>query len=181
MRDAKPGSAFSAWHVPVAVEDVPEASKHFDLTADSQIRSAIAKLAGLRDLPRLEANFDVSRQGRRGLRVTGRVAATVGQTCIVTLEPVANEIAETIDLLFVPPVGESDGTVTRADESEYETEPLIGGVVDLGALATEFLILGLDPYPRKPGAVFQSPQEAVTGEGPFSSLAAFKKSSNAEC
>ena len=29
-------------------------------------------------------------------------------------------------------------------------EPLIGGIVDLGALATEFLILGLDPYPRKP-------------------------------
>ena len=32
-------------------------------------------------------------------------------------------------------------------------ETLHGGVVDLGAVATEFLILGIDPYPRKPGAV----------------------------
>ena len=28
---------------------------------------------------------------------------------------------------------------------------LVGGTVDLGAIATEFLILGLDPYPRKTG------------------------------
>jgi hypothetical protein len=182
MRDAKPNSASGTWHVPVAVEDVPEAGEHFDLTADSQTRTAIAKAAGLRDLPRLEANFDVSRQGNGGLRVAGRVAATVGQTCVVTLEPVANEVAEEIDLLFVPQpaVVESGGSATGADASEYETEPLIGGVVDLGALATEFLILGLDPYPRKPGAVFQPPQQTVAGEGPFSSLAALKKSPNAD-
>jgi len=182
MHEAKTGSASSAWRVPVAVEDVPEAGEHFVLTADSQIRTAIAKVAGLRDLPRLEANFDVSRQGSGGLRVAGRVAATVGQTCVVTLEPVANDVAEEIDLLFVPqaPVGGSGGTASKVDESEYETEPLIGGVIDLGALATEFLILGLDPYPRKPGAVFQSQQENVAGDSPFSSLAALKKSSKAE-
>ena len=182
MHHVKPASASSAWHVPVAVEDVPEGGEHFDLTADSEIRTAIAKVAGLRDLPRLEADFDVSRQEIGGLRVVGRVAATVGQTCVVTLEPVANEVAEEIDLLFVPqaPNGGSGATATKADRSTYETEPLIGGVVDLGGLATEFLILGLDPYPRKPGAEFQSPQETVAGEGPFSSLAALKKSSNAE-
>ena len=177
----KHNSALSAWHVPVAVEDVPEAGEHFDLTADSQTRTAIAKVAGLRDLTRLEAKFDVSRQATGGLRVAGRVGATVGQTCVVTLEPVANEVAEEIDLLFVPqpPVADSSGA-TRTVESEYETEPLIGGVVDLGALATEFLMLGLDPYPRRPGAVFQSPQQSGAGDGPFSSLAALKKSSNAD-
>jgi uncharacterized metal-binding protein YceD (DUF177 family) len=180
MHDAKPNSASNAWHVPVAVEDVPEAGEHFDLAADSPTRAAVAKAAGLRDLPRLEANFDVSRRGS-GLRVAGRVAATVGQTCVVTLEPVANEVAEEIDLLFVPqpPVAELS-RVSKAEENEYDTEPLIGGVVDLGALATEFLILGLDPYPRKPGAVFQSPQQTIADESPFSSLAALKKSSNAE-
>jgi Large ribosomal RNA subunit accumulation protein YceD len=181
MHDAKPNPASIAWHVPVAVEDVPEAGEHFRLTADSQTRTAIAKVAGLRDLPRLEANFDVSRQGSGGLRVAGRVAATVGQTCVVTLEPVVNEVAEEIDLVFVPqpPVAQSGGA-TAADASEYDTEPLIGGVVDLGALAVEFLMLGLDPYPRKPGAVFQSPQQTVADESPFSSLAALKKSSNAK-
>jgi uncharacterized metal-binding protein YceD (DUF177 family) len=176
MANAKPGSP-SPWHFPVAVEDVPELGEHFDLTADSRIRATIAKAAGLRDLARLEANIDVNRQGG-GLRVVGRIAATVGQTCVVTLEPVANEVSEDVDLLFVPQtsIAEAGGARTR----EYEMEPLIGGVVDLGALATEFLILGLDPYPRKPDAVFQSPEETAAGEGPFSALAALQKGQDAD-
>jgi len=52
---------------------------------------------------------------------------------------------------------------------------LIGGAVDLGALATEFLILGLDPYPRQPGAVFRPPADARPDEGPFAALAKLKR------
>jgi hypothetical protein len=180
MDDAKRGAA-SPWHFPVAVEDVPELGEHFDLTADSQVRAAIAKAAGLRDLTRLEANFDVNRQ-RGGLRVVGRIAATVGQTCVVTLEPVANEVAEDVDLLFAPQasVAESGGAAIRPEGSKYDVEPLIGEVVDLGALATEFLVLGLDPYPRKPGAVFESPEETAAGDGPFSALAALQKGRDAD-
>jgi len=132
-------------------------------------------MASLRDLPRLEANFDVTRRGA-GLHVAGRVSATVGQLCIVTLEPLVNEVEEAIDLLFMPqPTAErEDGEVGTRGESADETEPLIGGLVDLGALAIEFLILGLDPYPRKPGAVFQPP-EAKPDESPFAALASLRK------
>ena len=139
------------WQVPVAVEDVAETGARFDLVANAQVRAAVARMASLRDLPRLEANFDVTRRGA-GLHVAGRVSATVGQLCIVTLEPLVNEVEEAIDLLFMPqPTAErEDGEVGTRGESADETEPLIGGLVDLGALAIEFLILGLDPYPRKP-------------------------------
>ena len=59
----------------------------------------------------------------------------------------------------------------RPQRSWNGPEPLIDGVVDLGALATEFLILGLDPYPRKPGAVFELPQDVKPDPGPFAALA----------
>ena len=173
------------WQIPVAIEDVAETGRHFDLVADNDVRAAVARLAGLRDLPRLEANFDVARHGADGLRVSGRVSATVGQNCVVTLEPLANEVEEDIDLLFTPPsatverkAGEDEGAEKgseRPQRSWNGPEPLIGGVVDLGALATEFLILGLDPYPRKPGAVFAPPPDAKPDEGPFAALAALKK------
>lgn len=178
------------WHVPIAVEDVAETGRHVDLAADADVRAAVARVARLRDLPRLEANFDLKRQGASGLHVVGRVSATVGQNCVVTLEPLANEVEETFDLLFAPPpdrerrAAEADGQEAEdADdenmhESWNEPEPLIGGQIDLGALATEFLILGLDPYPRKPGAVFQPPQNATPGEGPFAALGALKKGRN---
>jgi hypothetical protein len=78
------------WQVPVAVEDVAEDGQHFDLIADAATRAAVAKVAGLRDLPRLEAAFDVTHHGAGGLRVAGHVSATVGQSCVVTLEPLVN-------------------------------------------------------------------------------------------
>ena len=176
-RDPRP------WHVPIAVEDVADTGEHIDLSANADVRAAVARVAGLRDLPRFEANFDVTRHGAAGLHVVGRVSATVGQTCVITLEPLSNEIDEAVDLLFAPPPSHEQQAVELGVQPEEEhvnenwdrPEPLIGGQIDLGALATEFLILGLDPYPRKPGAVFRPPEEATPGEGPFSALAAVKK------
>ena len=49
-------------------------------------------------------------------------------------------------------------------------EPLVDGTVDLGAIATEFLILGIDPYPRKPGAVFEAPPAGDGSAHPFAAL-----------
>jgi hypothetical protein len=124
------------------------------------------------------------------LHVSGRLSATVGQNCVVTLEPLVNEVEEDIDLSFAPPsppverkAGEDkaggDGALEAACEPPQRSwngpEPLVGGVVDLGALATEFLILGLDPYPRKPGAVFEAPQEVKPDPGPFAALAGLKE------
>jgi hypothetical protein len=54
-------------------------------------------------------------------------------------------------------------------------EELIDGSVDLGAIATEFLILGIDPYPRKPGAVFTQESKGDAGARPFAALGALMK------
>ena len=44
-------------------------------------------------------------------------------------------------------------------------EPLHDGAVDLGAVATEFLLLGIDPYPRKPDAVFEARRQTRRSGG----------------
>jgi hypothetical protein len=177
-RRSQKSAAAAPWHVPVAVEDVPEAGQHFELVADESVRTAVARVAGLRELPRLQANFDVTRRGEGGLHVAGLVSASVGQNCVVTLEPLANEIEEAVDLLFVPrrvPAPEEDGETEPRDVKWNDPEPLVDGVVDLGALATEFLILGLDPYPRKPGAVFEPPPDQTPADSPFAALAKLAK------
>jgi uncharacterized metal-binding protein YceD (DUF177 family) len=164
------------WSAPLAIADVPEAGKHLDLAADEHARAAIAKLAGLRALPRLAAAFEVTLRGHGGLRVSGQVSATVGQVCVVTLEPVDNDVEEDIDLLFTP------DAAPRVGEGGVEDapEPLIDGTVDLGAIATEFLLLALDPYPRKPGVVFEAPPSEDDGAHPFAALAALKKGRGGE-
>src|SRR5450755_3959867 len=89
------------WSIPVTVREVPVTGRRFVLEPDEATRAAIAKSADLRALPRLQATFDVSRHGSAGLHVVGRVSATVGQICGVTLDPIDNEFEETVDLIFV--------------------------------------------------------------------------------
>ncbi|HEU5017918.1 MAG TPA: DUF177 domain-containing protein [Pseudolabrys sp.] len=166
--------AGSPWTVSVAVDDIPDTGLHVDLTAPPEARAAVAALAGLRDLPVLAASFDLARRGA-GLHVAGEVGATVGQTCVITLDPIENEVKEPIDVLFMPGA-EALAPNTGAEQEGVEPpEPLIGGKVDLGALAVEFLLLGIDPYPRKPGVEFAAPKGDESGDHPFAGLEVLKK------
>jgi uncharacterized metal-binding protein YceD (DUF177 family) len=166
------------WSMRLDQSDVPETGRHLDLVADAETRAAIAELAEVAGLPRLTAEFDVTRHGRGGLRVVGRVSATVEQICVVTLEPIESAIDEPIDLVFVPamtPSSEGVGEVEMASDAPDEPDELVDGAVDLGAIATEFLILGIDPYPRKADAVFEAPVVGDDSAHPFAELAALKK------
>ena len=171
----------AAWSAPVTVAAVPETGRRLDLVADDAARDAIAKAAGLAALPRLEARFDLTRQGADGLRAVGRVSATVVQNCVVTLEPIESQIDEAVDLVFLPDVEPpAEAVDLEALEADEPPEAIRNGVIDLGAVATEFLLLGLDPYPRKPGAVFDAPPAGDPASHPFAALAALKKGGTAK-
>ena len=171
------------WSVGVALAEIPEDGKRFDLVADEATRAEVAKIAGLRTLPRLHATFDLKRLGSDGLRVAGHVSATVGQICVVTLDPLDNEVTEEVNLDFAPPSAPLSGKeeIDPADLIEPgDPEPLTGDRIDLGALATEFLLLGIDPYPRKADATFQAPEVEDGLAHPFAALAALKKGPDAK-
>jgi hypothetical protein len=175
------------WSVPVILHDVPASGRRFQLQADEQVRAAIARSVGLSALPRLNATFEVTRHGRDGLRVAGGVSARVCQLCVATLDPIESDIEEAVDVIFdpnaapkidgaagkAPPGGKlAAKTAVTVELGDDETpEPLIGNTIDLGAVAIEFLVLGLDPYPRKPGAKFEVPAVEDESEHPFAALA----------
>ena len=100
------------------------------------------------------------------------------QTCVVTLEPIDSDIEEQVDLVFVPqaaasPVGAVDADIENV--ADDLPEALIDGTVDLGAIAVEFFLLGINPYPRKPGAVFEAPPAGNDAAHPFAALATLQK------
>src|SRR6185437_7077702 len=171
------------WNKPVSVEDIPETGRHIELEAPEDVCEAVARLGTLRTLSRLSAQFDLTPRGA-GVHVSGRVEARVGQTCVVTLEPIESAIAETIDLVFAPAAGsqkvkgkDAKKGVKAARSADDGPDPLIGGVVDLGAVAVEFLLLGIDPYPRKEGANFSSPQSGESDSPPCAALEALNERS----
>lgn len=165
------------WISRATVAQIPETGLHRDIEADESVRMALAKIAGLRDIVYARASFDLTPRRDDRVHVQGRVAARVGQTCVVSLDPIENDIVEDIDLIFVPegrirefamPVNDDDGI---SGEIPDPPEPIINGVIDLGRLATDVLFLGIDPYPRKSGAVFAAPASATDPEDrPFAAL-----------
>jgi uncharacterized metal-binding protein YceD (DUF177 family) len=162
----------SPWNVPVTAEKIPDGGLHFAIEAPAETRAALAKLAGVRELSQLSALFDLTRRGAR-VHVAGQVKALVGQNCVVTLDPIQREVDEAVDLVFAPPTAagaEPDGKI-----DDDPPEPLIDGKLDLGAIAAEFLILGIDPYPRKSDAEFAPPHVDDEGAHPFAALEALKK------
>jgi len=176
---SKQKSPEPAWRFPVTVADIPETGRRVDIVADDVARETIAKAASLAALPRLEAGFDLTRHGNGGVRLAGQVRATVVQNCVVTLEPIERDIDEPIDLVFVPEVQvEADPSGLVPVDAADPPEPLIDGKIDLGAIATEFVLLGIDPYPRKPGAVFDAPPAGDPASHPFAALAALKRGDN---
>jgi Large ribosomal RNA subunit accumulation protein YceD len=155
------------WSVPVTVAQIPDTGLHRDIEAGRAVREVMAEVAGLREILLASASLDVTPKSAGRFHVAGRVRARIGQSCVVTLDPIENEIEEMVDLIFVP------GVAPAADDAA--PEPLLDDTVDLGALATEFLILGIDPYPRKPEAVFQAPPIEDQTEHPFAALAKLRR------
>jgi hypothetical protein len=169
------------WSVPLAVAQIPEHGLHREIEADPAAREAMAEVAGLREILSAHAALDVTPGSGGRVHVGGHVRARIGQICVVTLDPIENEIDEAIDLVFAPPeqipqlADLVDETLEIGAEIPDPPEPIVNGVIDLGRLATDALFLGIDPYPRRPDAVFESPVVAADPEDhPFAALKALQ-------
>lgn len=169
------------WSVPIAVIQIPETGLARDIEATPEQRKGIAALGGLVSVGAAKGELLLTPVKGGTVHVTGRIWGKVEQTCVVTLDPVAADFEEEIDVIFAPPsqIRELAESVDEDIESDEETpdppEPIENGFIDLGKLATDALFLGLDPYPRKPDAVFEPVIEAPDPEEhPFAALKALK-------
>ena len=127
------------------------------LEPDAVARARIAKALDLASLDRFVAEVTLA-PSPGGWRLSGRVRASLAQTCGITLEPLPVEVDAPFAVSLAEAVEEdSDEIVITLDD---ESPDLIeGGQVDLGQYAVEQLALRLDPFPRKPGAEFVQPPE----------------------
>lgn len=153
---------------PAGGAPAPEFSRVFDtrqpgparrevtIEAEPHEAAALAARLGLVALDRLSATLAIARtdQGRL-IRVTGRLTARVVQHCVVSLEPVASEVADEIRASYVEPRRLATRlAVVELDPfspDDDDPEPLVDGCIDIGELTAQCLSLALDPYPRAPG------------------------------
>lgn len=173
----------SAISFKVDVSRLPESGITVRLDASEEELKALATVHGVEAVRNFHAEFKLARWKAVGIRARGYVDSDIVQQCVVTLEPVDARIREEVDLIFVPEgaaarePGERDGKellIDYADDEEPET--FRGNKIDLGAIAEEFFELGIDPYPRKPGAgTTKLSDDADEGNREISPFAALEK------
>lgn len=183
------GSTPDPWRAPVIVAQIPEAGLHRELEASAAERQAMAEIAGLREVLSMHASFDVVPKSGGRVQVTGLVRGRIGQTCVVTLDPIESEITEEVDLTFAPEA-EARRLADLIEEGQDDEappevadppEPIAGGIIDLGRLATDALFLAIDPYPRKAGVVFEAEVTALDPDDhPFAVLKALQDGKKSE-
>jgi uncharacterized metal-binding protein YceD (DUF177 family) len=172
------------WSAPIAVEQIPETGLHRELEASPAARVILAEQGGLRDVLSATASFDVTPKSGGRFHVAGWVKARIGQTCVVSLDPIESDIDEPIDVEFAPPdqIPQLADLVEDDIDDDAEVpdppEPIENGLIDLGRVATDALFLAIDPYPRKQGVVFEPVVTAPDPEDhPFAALKALKPDS----
>ena len=157
----------------LAVETVPDSGLEMSICASEDERIALAAQCGLAAVQSFVAAFHVRKQGPGRFKVSGLLQARVIQTCVVSLEPFETEIHSDIGVDFAPSAGPLGASLSQDDPPD----PIINGQIDLGALAAEFLVLNLDLYPRKPGAVFAEAEAGAEPSGKNSPFAVLQRRS----
>ena len=158
----------------VDIMRIPPRGQEVHVEATAEECAALARDFGLPGIQALSGDYHLQASAK-GIHVTGAVKASITQICVTTLEPFDSMIEEEVEVDFAEPSGMPAEPPT--DIHEYEPpDEIVNGQIDLGALTAEFLVLGLDPYPRKPGVDFNYRDPADEKDSPFAALNKLKGS-----
>ena len=163
------------------LSDVGRGPVSHRLAPDEAQRARIAADLALAGLPTFTGEITVA-PWHDGAEIRGRWTATVTYTCGLTLEPFDADLTGDFTVRVVPassplagePEAGDDGEVELDLEADDPPDVLEGdSSFDLVTYLVEDLALSLEPFPRKPGAVFEPPPPD-NPESPFAVLKRLK-------
>jgi uncharacterized metal-binding protein YceD (DUF177 family) len=155
-------------HRPVRVSRIPEMGVEVVVEAGETERTALAARMRLPAIPALRARFALTLDDGGVVAATGRLEASVVQTCVVSLDDFDADLMEDFAVRFVPEGTESDDP----DPESVDEIPYGGDTIDLGEATAEQLALALDPYPRRPDATL--PEAEAATDPRLAALAAWR-------
>ena len=153
------------FHRPLRLDRIGPDGMEYDATASEEECRALAERLRIPAVRTLTCQFKLRRLSDGIVAASGQLRARVTRICVVTLDEFDVDVAEDFTVHFVPAGSES----SEIDPESEDEIPYAGEVIDLGEAAAEQLALGLDPYPRRPGAALQA-GAADQAHHPFAGL-----------
>lgn len=169
---------------PLKVDEIRDGASG-EIAATEPELGSIAKMLDLVALDRLTFAYRLDRRGGGRLLLTGTLAASVTQTCVITLEPVEARLEVPVEAEFwpaelLPPASARTAADPGGTGLTDWPEVIRDGRIDLGPVVYETLATALDPYPKREGASFdwaegEGKDGESAGSGHFAPLAALKR------
>jgi hypothetical protein len=164
----------------IRLDSMPITGRDVEVSPSADERAAIAAQLGVTSVDNLSVRLHAVRF-RGGIRVTGRLTATVTQPSVITLEPLTQEIGEPVDRIFLPGgqkdfAGPANAEVFVDLEGDDIPDHFEGNEADLSELIVETLALSVDLYPREPNASLEDTgfKPDIEATSPFAVLKALK-------
>lgn len=166
---------------PILVDSLSVVERSHEIEASEEERQALAERFGILSIESLTASVRLRMlPGGDLVRVRGAFKASLHQACVVTLEPVPEEVEDDFELIYGSESADDDSEIVVDLEAGDPPEPIIGNAIDIGEAVAEHLALALEPFPRASGAEFTEIFEVEEPEpeekpNPFAVLSALKK------
>lgn len=163
----------------IRLDHVPSTGRELKFAPGAEERAELAAFLELTAIEKLEVTL-AALPFRGGIRVAGRLVATIVQPSVVSFEPVRQNIDEPIDRVFLPGrektyAGPAGAEVFVDLEGDDIPDYFEGTEADLSDLVIETLALAIDPYPRAPGeAVGELGDPPDPEDSPFAGLKTLK-------
>ncbi len=177
-----PEGGFGGWSFLIDQDEIGASQPyHRKLAATESECKAIAERLNIPAIQSLSADVTLNRvPGNRAVvHVEGMLKAGITQNCVVTGAPVKSHVEEEFEAWYADPSSfaslakaRHERTARGSDveipvlEEHDDPEPMTDGKIDLGDLVTQYLSLGIDPYPRVPGAAWGAGEKDATPEPP---------------
>jgi hypothetical protein len=161
-----------------------------EIVASESERAALARRFGFLGLPAFSARVTVDRRPGGQIVVEGRLRGRIVQACVLSLDPVTQELDDAFRLVFKENLAEErdpeSGEAVLSAQTDAP-EPLVGNMLDVGEIVAEQLSLTAEPYPRRPGIKLEDVMPKLRSGGrrgppeqrrhPFAGLAALRDKS----
>ncbi len=170
----------------VDVSRLPSKGRTQKFTASDEERQKLCGAFGLLSLDLLQADIRIAPWRRGGIELKGQVIARLTQPCVVTLEPVQQNIDEEVSTVFLPegsplarPKIDKDGEMVIDPEGADLPETFSGTVINVSDVIVEVLALAIDPHPRCADATLATDYTEITvdeqpRQSPFAVLGILK-------
>ena len=171
----------------IRLDSMPAEGRDLVLDVDAGERAAIADQLGITAVERLSVKLHADRFSG-GMRVTGSLRARIVQPSVVSLEPVTQDIEDSVDRVFLPGSEKAFASKAEAEvfvdlEGDDVPDHFEGPEADLSGLIIETLALAIDPYPRLEGENLEDLGIADLNsapESPFAKLKALKNNDSSD-